>query len=135
MAAHAHHPTSEERVPAHLPSRRLCLDYNSNISKWSDGFHGVLQRRKPQCEEASEVVEQRGGGQAVQILLQGVARGIFHLAEVRREGVAAVNVRQRSIALVGEDWREISTLGGVWVRDRIRVFILSAWIFETQDES
>ena len=59
MAPHAHNPTSQGRVQAHLPGRRLRMDYNPDISERTDGLYGLLQRSQPQCKEACTDVEPR----------------------------------------------------------------------------
>lgn len=87
MAASPTHHGPEEGVQRGLPSRRIRIHHDPNLSVRPDRLHGLLQGRAERCQGATPFMESRGGGEAVQILQQGDSPREFRVANVRQEGV------------------------------------------------
>ena len=63
----------KERMPRHLPRRRVRLHHNPDLPLRANRLPDLLPRQGPQREEAAEVLGREGGGGPCEVLWKGGA--------------------------------------------------------------
>jgi len=96
---------SQEIMQASVPSCRVRLDHDSDLSFWPDRLHGVLQRRQQGRQKATAHGYLGRGGQIVQVLQLKGACGCFCAAKICGKGIA---MRKKSGKRTCFEWYEFA---------------------------